>query len=167
MRTKSKIKVFLVDDDKVFQKSLQRYLPNGQEGNIEITPFFTGEECLQNLHKNPSIIILDYHLNSYYPHAMNGRETLAKIKQSAPDINIIMLSSEESLDIAIEALKYGAYDYITKNESAYIRIRNITNHIITCIELSERLSSKVADHTKINMIIVMIFVVLAILSKLL
>ncbi len=56
-----KIKIFLVDDDAVFLKSLEiEFL---QHADFDIETFATGELCLENLSHNPDVIILDYHLD--------------------------------------------------------------------------------------------------------
>jgi CheY-like chemotaxis protein len=78
MNKEQKIKIFLVDDDAVFLKTLEiEFL---QHGDFIIDTFSTGELCLKNLSEGPDVIILDYHLNGLLKDAMNGIETLDRIK---------------------------------------------------------------------------------------
>src|SRR6478736_2057575 len=96
---KDKIKLFLVDDDAVFLKSLEiEFL---QHADFSIETFATGELCLDHIQHSPDVIILDYHLDGIDKQAMNGMETLDKIKTINPDIPVIMLSSQDKIDVAI------------------------------------------------------------------
>ena len=96
MKTENKIKLFLVDDDALFLKALEiEFL---QHADFAIETFATGELCLQHLSKNPDVVILDYHLDGIDKKAMNGLETLDKIKAYNSDIPVVMLSSQDSID---------------------------------------------------------------------
>ncbi|MEI7801722.1 MAG: response regulator, partial [Bacteroidota bacterium] len=82
------------------------------------------EDCLRNLDLNPDYIILDYNLNSVNTSAANGLEILKKIKEEKPDVFVIFLSGQEKIEIAVDTIKYGAYDYVVKNQSSFLRIEN-------------------------------------------
>src|SRR4051812_14050265 len=97
-----KIHLFLVDDDAVFLKSLEIEFLQYAEFSIET--FSTGELCIQNLAHKPQVIILDYHLDGIDASAMNGIETLIKIKSFDPEIPVIMLSSQDKIDVAINCM---------------------------------------------------------------
>ena len=120
-----KIKIFLVDDDAVYLKLLEiEFL---QHGDFEIEPYATGELCLQNLQHAPDVVVLDYYLDGIDKNAMNGIETLDKIKAINPDIEVIMLSSQDSIDVAVNCMHHKAYDYVMKSETAFLRLqKNIT-----------------------------------------
>lgn len=120
-----KIKLFLVDDDVLFLKSLEIEFIHQTDFTIET--FATGELCLENLPHGPDVIILDYHLNGIEKEAMNGIETLDKIKAFNPDIPVVMLSAQDKIDVAISCMHHKAFDYVVKNETAFIRLqKNIT-----------------------------------------
>jgi DNA-binding NtrC family response regulator len=120
-----KIKLFLVDDDTVFLKSLELEFLNHTDFTVET--FISGELCLENLSRNPDVIILDYHLDGTNKNAMNGIETLDKIKASNPDIPVVMLSSQDKIDVAISCMHHRAFDYVVKSETAFLRLqKNIT-----------------------------------------
>src|ERR1035441_6364336 len=98
MNNGNKIKLFLVDDDALFLKSLEiEFL---QHANFTIETFVTGELCIENLSHNPDIIFLDYLLDGIDKNAMNGIETLDKIKAFNPDIPVLMLSSQDKIEVA-------------------------------------------------------------------
>ncbi|MFT5382745.1 MAG: two-component system OmpR family response regulator [Saprospiraceae bacterium] len=104
METNPKIKIFIVDDDALFLKLLEiKYL---QQENFIIEAYSTGELCLENLPHKPDIIVLDYHMDSVDKKAMNGIETLDKIKAYNPDIPMVILSSQDKIDIAIKSVDH-------------------------------------------------------------
>src|SRR6185369_14372495 len=120
-----KIKLFLVDDDAVFLKSLE--IDFLQKADFVIETFPTGELCLESLSHNPDVIILDYHLNGVVKTAMTGIETLDKIKAVNPDIPVVMLSSQDKIDVAISCMHHRAFDYVVRSETAFLRLqKNIT-----------------------------------------
>ncbi|MBV5314290.1 MAG: response regulator [Prolixibacteraceae bacterium] len=120
-----KIKLFLVDDDAVYLKLLEiEFL---EHGDFEIETYATGELCLQNLQHVPDVVVLDYYLDGIDKNAMNGIETLDKIKAVNPNISVIMLSSQDSIDVAVNCMHHLAYDYVMKSETAFLRLKkNIT-----------------------------------------
>ncbi len=127
MKIEEKIKIFLVDDDILFLKLLE--LQFKQEGDFIVETFATGELCLQHLDKQPDMVILDYHLDGIDSSAINGIETLDKIKAINPNTPIIMLSSQDKIDVAINCMHHHALDYVVKSETAFIRIKKIiTNY---------------------------------------
>lgn len=122
-----KIKLCLVDDDALFLKILEIELLHHADFCIETHA--TGELCLKNLHKNPDVIILDYQLNSIEKNAMHGIEILDKIKSFNPDIPVVMLSSQSKIDVAIDCMHHRAFDYVTKSETAFMRLQKILTTI--------------------------------------
>ncbi len=122
-----KISLFLVDDDAVFLKSLEIEFLGRADFLIET--FATGELCLKNLYRNPDVIILDYFLDGIDKTAMNGIETLDKIKAFNPDIPVVMLSSQDKIDVAISCMHHRAFDYVVKSETAFLRLQKIITSI--------------------------------------
>src|SRR5258706_11945941 len=121
MKNGNKIRVFLVDDDAVFLKSLEiEFL---HHTDFAVGTFATGELCLKNLFNPPDVIILDYHLSSIDKNAMNGIETLDKIKSFHPGIPVVMLSSQDKIDVAISCMHHRAFDYVVKSETAFMRLQ--------------------------------------------
>jgi two-component system OmpR family response regulator len=116
-----KILLFLVDDDALFLKSLEIEFSENTESIIKT--FATGELCVENLSLNPDVIILDYHLDSIDKTAIDGLETLDRIKAANPQIPVIMLSSQDKIDVAVNCMKHQAFDYIVKSETAFLRLQ--------------------------------------------
>ncbi|MFL5762720.1 MAG: response regulator [Bacteroidia bacterium] len=138
MNNETKIKLFLVDDDAVFLKSLEiEFL---QYSLFKIRTFPTGELCLEQLSENPDIIILDYHLDGINKNAMDGMKTLDKIKKYNGDIPVIMLSSQDKIDVAVNCMHHKAFDYVVKSETAFMRLQQIISAIFRYKKMEKELS---------------------------
>jgi two-component system, OmpR family, response regulator len=132
-----KIKLFLVDDDAVFLKSLEiEFL---QHADFIIETYSTGELCMQNLSHNPDVIILDYQLDGIVKGAMNGMDTLDKIKAFNQDIPVVMLSSQDKIDVAINCMHHRAFDYVVKSETAFVRLQKIITTIFQYKKMEKEL----------------------------
>ncbi len=133
-----KILLFLVDDDALFLKSLEIEFSGNTESSIKT--FATGELCLDNLPQNPDVVILDYHLNSIDKNAINGLETLDRIKTINPLIPVIMLSSQDKIEVAVNCMKHQAFDYIVKSETAFVRLQRAITTIFHYQKIEKALS---------------------------
>ncbi|NJB82457.1 response regulator [Wenyingzhuangia aestuarii] len=100
--------IFIVDDDIFYANILENKIE--AVGSYQIEKFHTGQDCINNAHKQPDIIFLDHFLGD-----TNGFEVLKDLKSTYPDIHVLMLSGQEELQIAVKTLKYGATDYLIKN----------------------------------------------------
>jgi DNA-binding NtrC family response regulator len=138
MTTEKKILLFLVDDDALFLKSLE--IEFRQNTESEIMTFDTGEQCLKSVKHNPDIIILDYHLNGIDKNAMNGLETLDLIKRINPNTPVIILSSQDKIEVAVNCMKHQAFDYIVKSETAFLRLQKAITTIFHYQKIEKALS---------------------------
>jgi len=137
MTDNNKIRLFLVDDDAVYLKLLA--IDFLQHADFSVETFATGELCIENLSHQPDVIILDYHLDGIEKNAMNGIETLDKIKLFNPDIPVVMLSSQDKIDVAINCMHHLAYDYVVKSETAFIRLKKIISTIFQYQKVEKQL----------------------------
>jgi two-component system, OmpR family, response regulator len=122
MSTNKKTSIFLVDDDAMYLKLLDSELSEKPE--YMIRTFSTGERCLENLSEKPDVIVLDYYLNGIEKNALNGLETLERIKSAHPEIPVIMLSSQDKIEVAVNCMKLQAFEYIVKSETAFTRLHS-------------------------------------------
>ena len=127
MATEQKRTIFLVDDEPIQNEMLKDYL--SERFVYDIKTFDNGEDAIKQMHQNPEIVVLDYHLNSHRSDAKNGVEVLKTIKDKYPEVQVIMLSGQDKLDIAVDSMKYGAYDYVVKGETAFSRMENVMNNV--------------------------------------
>lgn len=113
-------KVLVVDDQKTVCYSLQRFLRS--EG-YNVHTATSGEEALSVINDvKPDLVIMDVRMPE-----MDGIEVLRKIKESHPQVQVIMMTAFSTTEKAIQAIKLGAYDYITKpfdNDELLMRVRD-------------------------------------------
>lgn len=103
-------KILIVDDEKTALKSLSEILR--LEG-YSVETKEDGQSALEILpNGNFDLIILDLQMPG-----MSGIELLKEVAKQSPDVHIIMLTAHGSMDTAIEALRFGAHDYILKPAS--------------------------------------------------
>ncbi|MBK6998142.1 MAG: response regulator [Lewinellaceae bacterium] len=138
MKQENKIKIFLVDDDAVYLKLLEIEFMEHADFVIETYP--TGERCIEFLSHNPDVIILDYHLDGIDKSAMNGIEALDKIKAYSRDIPVVMLSSQDKIDVAINCMHHQAFDYVVKSETAFLRLQKIISNIFKYKKMEKELN---------------------------
>ena len=138
MKTENKIKLFLVDDDAVFLKSLE--IQFMEHADFDIETFSTGELCVQNLAKKPDVIVLDYHLDGVVKNAINGMQTLAKIKDTSAGIPVIILSSQDKIEVAISCMHHKAFDYVVKSETAFVRLQKVISNIFKYQKIEKELT---------------------------
>ena len=129
---------FLVDDDELFLKSMT--IEFSENTKSDLITFGTGEECVKNLKLNPDIIILDYYLNSVDKEAINGLETLDIIKSVNNQIPVIILSSQDRIEVAVNCMKHQAFDYIVKSETAFVRLQKAITTIVHYQRIEKALS---------------------------
>lgn len=99
--------VYIVDDEQAISKLLGYWVKEKWGYDIEV--FGSGEEVLKKLYQKPDLILLDIMLPG-----MDGLEILKRIKQIDEHLPIIMLSAQGKIEVALESLKFGAYDYFPK-----------------------------------------------------
>ena len=133
-----KVKLFLIDDDIVFLKLLEiEFL---QHTDFIIETYATGELCLNYLSHAPNVIILDYQLDGVDKSAMNGIQTLDKIKAFDAAIPVVMLSSQDKIEVAIDCMHHKAFDYVVKSETAFMRLQKIITTIFHYQKIEKELN---------------------------
>jgi DNA-binding NtrC family response regulator len=115
-------RIFVVEDNEYYNRLLVHYLSMNPE--FEVRSFFTGKELLNNLHEFPDLITLDYRLPD-----IKGSELLRKIKEINDTIEVIVISEQEDVQVAVDLLKEGAFDYLVKNEEIQTRLNNAVARI--------------------------------------
>jgi len=138
MKDRRKIKLFLVDDDTLFLKSLE--IDFFTHSNFLIETYPSGELCIENILHRPDVIILDYDLDGINKKAMNGLQTLDKIKSIFMDIPVVILSSQDKIDVAVNCMQHKAYDYVVKSETAFMRLMKNIHTIFSLKEIEKELN---------------------------
>ena len=99
--------VFIVDDEESILKLLTHWVKSKWGYNVRT--FTNGTDALNSLSDSPSLVLLDIMLPD-----INGNEVLKKIKSLNENIPVIMLSAQGSVEVALESIRLGAFDYFPK-----------------------------------------------------
>jgi two-component system OmpR family response regulator len=129
--------IFFVDDDANQLTMVADHLSKFKR--VTIKTFTSGEECLNNLSLKPQIIFLDYNFDKAGAKAKNGIDVLKAIKEADENIEVVMLSGQDKIEVAVNTMKYGAFDYIVKNESSFHRTENAIKNIMRKFKLEGNL----------------------------
>jgi DNA-binding NtrC family response regulator len=102
-----KARILVVDDEEIVVKSCLRILG---EGDYEAEGVESGEEALRRIEARPyDVVILDIMMPK-----VDGLEVLRRVKESHPDIDVIMVTGLSQIDTAVRSMKLGAFDYLPK-----------------------------------------------------
>ncbi len=115
-------KIFVVEDDEWYSRLLVHTLSLNPD--YEIQSFGTGKDCLANLHQEPDVVTLDYRLPD-----MKGLEVLKQIREINEDIQVILISEQDDIEMVVTLLRLGAYDYIVKSKDIRERLLNTVSNI--------------------------------------
>lgn len=148
------LKITVVDDDAAMLEMTKDFLSQKFPA-AQITTYNTGENALSGITEEPDLIILDYNLDSIVATAMNGIQVLQKLRDKF-NSPVIFLSGQERADVAANTMKYGAYDYIVKSETAFSRMEIVISNIIGHSDLKKNLGTQ----KFFNTILVVLMVVL-------
>jgi len=113
-------KIFIVEDDNVYTKLLAYKLRLNP--SFEVQTFTTGKSLIAVLDERPSVITLDHFLPD-----MTGLDLLKIIKNRLPETQVILLSGQEDITIAVDYMQLGAYDYITKDAASLDKLWHIVH----------------------------------------
>ena len=116
------LRIFVVEDNDWYNRLLVHNLTMIPE--YEVISFFNGRDCLDNLHKKPDVITLDYRLPD-----MSGMEVLKRIRRENEDIQVILISEQQDIEVVVTLLKEGAYDYLVKSDDIRERLLNTVLNI--------------------------------------
>ena len=83
---------------------------------------------------------MDYHLDGIDETAINGIATLDKIKAFNPEIPVVMLSSQDKIDVAVSCMHHKAFDYVVKSETAFVRLQKIITAIFKYQKMEKELN---------------------------
>ncbi len=99
--------ILIIEDEATLAKNMKTYLErHGYEARIAQS----AEEGFQQLETfKPDVILLDLRLPG-----MNGPEALTRIRQRSPEVKVVMITAHGNIETAVDAMKAGAYDFLTK-----------------------------------------------------
>ena len=102
-----RFKILVIDDEPILRDSLEVAL---KTSGYDVLTARTGEEGLERFQKeNPDLVLLDHWLPG-----INGDEVLRRIKEEDPEIPIIIMTAQGSIEMAVNLMKMGAFDFLVK-----------------------------------------------------
>jgi two-component system, NtrC family, response regulator AtoC len=125
--------VFVVEDNDWYNQLLVHTLSLNPD--FQVHSFQNGRDCLDNLDRGPDVITLDYRLPD-----MTGIDVLRRIKNINPDTQVIMISEQADINVVVDLLKEGAYDYIVKTNDIRERLLNTVQNICNNLGLKREIS---------------------------
>lgn len=100
-------KILVIDDDVDICTLLSRYL---SKKGFEVAASHNGTQAIETFKKNRfDLILCDFRLGD-----MDGTEVLSKAKELHPDVPVIIITGYSDIKIAVNVIKAGAFDYVTK-----------------------------------------------------
>jgi DNA-binding NtrC family response regulator len=120
--------IFIVEDNKLYAKTLEAYLKMKFHEGTKVETFPVGELCIDNLYRNPDFVIMDYYLNSRFTDASNGFDIARHVKKEKPRTEVIVLSGQGNLDVVVDSIQQINCKYVVKNDEAYERVSSIIGH---------------------------------------
>jgi two-component system, NtrC family, response regulator AtoC len=127
------VKIFVVEDNEWYNKLLVYTLSLNPD--YEVKSFFNARDFLKSLSEMPDIVTLDYKLPD-----LSGLEVLKMIRQVNDDVQVILVSEQEDIEMVVTLLKLGAYDYITKSDDIKERLLNTIQNLTKDLSLKKEIS---------------------------
>lgn len=124
MEKKYKHHLFIVEDNLLFNMALKADIETTfAKLSVKVHAFGNGEECMKEFRKiQPQVVITDYRLNSKRNDAVDGIKVLDWVKSENPQTSVIVLTSEDDVEIALKSFHHGAADYVVKTETKFNKI---------------------------------------------
>lgn len=124
------LNVFILNDDVMIAGKLRKYLKKRFGDRLNISLFFTSRSCLRMINGQVHLVVVDDYLQESSHTGIAGIDMLQKIKEKDPQTEVVILSSDEDVALAVDAMKLGARDYIRNDRSAWQRILTIIDQTI-------------------------------------
>lgn len=123
MPKNTNLHICLVDDDVLCLNLYKQFMKQLGYTNIEL--FDNGHDCLESLPEmHPDVIFLDYNMEG-----LNGMDVLKKIKEFDKNIVVLFISGQEDIQVAINAMKQGAVDYLVKSSLSTDKLREVMDRV--------------------------------------
>ena len=135
-------RLFVVDDDKHYARLLSYRLDKPKDHEVHV--FHSGEDALDALDRlRPDVVFLDIMMPG-----IGGMETLRRLQLFEPDLPIVMISAQGTADVAVEAMKGGATDYITKGHDDLVKLDVVVDRLKSRVKLAREVAALRAEVAK-------------------
>ncbi|ELR69139.1 hypothetical protein C900_05419 [Fulvivirga imtechensis AK7] len=129
--------VFVVDDDPFFLQIINTHFSklelrsnsSGEAFKFKVKNFATGKSCLDNLHLNPDLILLNFFINNGLPNAISGKDTLDNIIEANPNQKVLILN-DINVNLRNAFVENGLRDYIIQDKEALEELTRLIINIL-------------------------------------
>jgi DNA-binding NtrC family response regulator len=125
------LNVFVVDDNPICLRTYQQYL--SRLGCQRMRLFENGQDCITEMSEQPDLVIVDYSMEG-----MDGLDVLKRVRRIAPTTFLVMISGQNDLQVAVNAMKYGAFDYIIKGQHEGDQIAAVLHKMLAEMNVVKR-----------------------------
>ena len=142
--------IFVIEDDEWYGEFLKYHLELNL--NYKVHWFKKATECLKNIHLNPDVITIDLSIPG-----MSGEELFQKINKIAPEIPVLIISGQTEIQLALDLLRAGAYEYIYKDNNAIDFLKSSLSKINETLKLKtevKTLQKQLSEKNKISNLII-------------
>ncbi len=138
-----------------YNRLITDYLKEKNYTNVK--SFYSGDECIKSLKSGvyPDIVLQDYYMDK-----LNGIDVLRKVKKLNAGTEFIFLTGNESTEVVVNSIKFGAFDYIIKNEFAFDKLGDKMAKIIKIKEL-EKNNNKIRNYKIAFAIVILLLVIVS------
>ena len=129
-----KLNIYILNDNMEVAGKLRRYLMHRFGGMLKISLFLNSKSCinmLQIVKDHVDLVVVDDYLYDRNAKGTPGLAVLKKIKDSSPTTDVVILTSDDDIGLAIEARKNGAKKYIKNSYGAFDQIQLLIDRTIT------------------------------------
>lgn len=124
------INLYILNDNVETAGKLRKYLIKRFGQFLNVSLFFSSRSCLRMMGNDVHLVVVDDYLNEGRNTGTQGVEVLKKIKERSPNTEVVILTSNEDIGSAVEAMRLGARDYISNERGAWQRIQTIIDQYI-------------------------------------
>lgn len=117
-----KLRILVVDDDRHYGRLMSFRLEKNVDNDVTLCT--SGEEALARLDPAPHLVLLDIMMPG-----IGGMETLRRLRALSPDTTVVMVSAQGVVEVAAEAIKLGAADYVTKGQDDLAKLDTIVARV--------------------------------------
>ncbi len=136
-----KFRIFVVDDDPHYARLVSYRLEKNVDHQVRV--FTSGEEALAAIADKPHLVLLDIMMPG-----IGGIETLKKLREQSAETHVVMLSAQGVVDTAVESMKIGAYDYITKGQDDIVKLEIVVSRVRERMELEQEVDTLRSEVSK-------------------
>lgn len=160
METSQKLNVFILNDNLEVAGKLRRYLKKRFGDVLNISLFLNSRTCINMMygHKVDMVVVDDY-LYEKGSKGMSGVDVLKKIKDKSPGTEVVILTSDENVGLAVEAMKSGVREYIPNRMGSWHRVQSLIER-----RISQPIKYLIAEYgvTKFSIIFFSTFIIMGI-----